>query len=200
MHLPTRSPRRLIGAAAIACAAALVPGAALAATSSPAARAAAATTPACATSGLVVWLDAPAGNGYAGGAYYYLEFTNLSGQACALHGSPGVSAVSLSGHQLGSPARGDYTGSPPAVVLASGATATAKLQIADPGNFGTSCFLPGPPPAPGNPGQLPTAAGLRVYPPNQFKSKVVPYPFAACAHTGPVWIGVGPVTPGGPPE
>jgi hypothetical protein len=200
MHLLTRHPRRLIGAAAIACAAVLVPGVALAATSSPASRAAAASTTACATSGLVVWLDVPAGNDYAGGAYYYLEFTNLSGHACTLHGSPGVSAVSLSGRELGSPASGDYTGSPPAVVVASGATATAKLQIADPGNFGTSCLLPGPPPGPGNPGQLPMAAGLRVYPPNQLKSKVVPYPFAACAHTGPVWIGVGPVTPGGPPE
>jgi hypothetical protein len=85
-------------------------------------------------------------------------------------------------------------------VLVSGATATAKLQITDPGNFGTSCLLPGPSPEPGEPGQLPTAAGLRVYPPNQFVSKVVPYPFSACAHTGPVWLGVGPVTPGGPPE
>lgn len=196
MHLRTRSPRRLIGAAAVACAAAL----ALAATSSPAAHAAAATTPACATAGLVVWLDVPAGNGYAGGTYYYLEFTNLSGHACTLHGSPGVSAVSLSGHQLGSPARGDYSGSPSAVVLASGATATAKLQISDPGDFGNSCFMTGSQPGPGNPGQLPTAAGLRVYPPNQFKSKVVPYPFAACAHAGPVWIGVGPITAGGPPE
>jgi hypothetical protein len=200
MHLLTRSPRGLIGAAAIACAAALIPGVALAATSSPASRAAAATTPACATSGLVVWLDVPAGNGYAGGTYFYLEFTNLSGHACTLHGSPGVSAVSLSGRQLGSPARGDYTGSPAAVVLASGATATAKLQISDPGDFGNSCLLSGSTPGPGNPGRLPTAAGLRVYPPNQLKSKVVPYPFSACAHTGPVWIGVGPVTAGGPPE
>jgi Protein of unknown function (DUF4232) len=200
MHLLTRSPRGLIGAAAIACAAALIPGVALAATSSPASRAATATTPACATSGLVVWLDVPAGNGYAGGAYFYLKFTNLSGHVCTLHGSPGVSAVTLSGHQLGSPAHGDYTGSPSVVVLGSGATATAKLQIADPADFGNSCLLSGSTPAPGNPGQLPTAAGLRVYPPNQLKSKVVPYPFSACAHTGPVWIGVGPVTAGGPPE
>ena len=40
MHLFTSLPRRLTGAAAIACAAALVPTAALAATSSPAAPAA----------------------------------------------------------------------------------------------------------------------------------------------------------------
>jgi hypothetical protein len=40
MHLPTSFPRRLTGATAIACAAALVPAAALATTSSPAAPAA----------------------------------------------------------------------------------------------------------------------------------------------------------------
>jgi hypothetical protein len=37
-------------------------------------------------------------------AEYYLEFTNLSGHACTLAGYPGVSAVGLSGGQLGSPA------------------------------------------------------------------------------------------------
>jgi hypothetical protein len=199
MHLPTRSPRRLIGAAAIACAAALTPAAALAATSAPAAHATA-TTAACATSGLVIWLDVPPGNYFAGGAYYYLEFTNLSGHACTLRGSPGVSAVSLSGRQLGSPARGDYSGDTSPVMLAAGATATAKLQIEDPGDFGNSCLLPSPWKQPWRPGALPTAAGLRVYPPNQYASKVVPYPLPACAHTGPAWIGAGPVTPGGPPD
>ena len=200
MHLPARSPRRLIGAAAIACAAALIPGAALATTSSPAAHAAAAaTTPACATSQLVVWLDVPLGHDYAGGAYYYLEFTNLSGQACMLHGSPGVSAVSLSGRQLGNSAGGDYSGDKPAVLLASGATAAAELDIHDPGDFGSSCLLPPPWKQPWRPGTLPTAAGLRVYPPNQYTSTVIPYPFPACAHTGPVWMDVEPVTAGGPP-
>src|ERR1022692_3610074 len=103
MHLPTSSSRRLIGAAAIACAAALAPAPALAATSSPAAQDATASA-SCATSRLVVWLNVPPGNDYAGGAYYYLEFTNLSGQACTLRGYPGVSAVGLNGRQLGSPA------------------------------------------------------------------------------------------------
>jgi hypothetical protein len=196
MHLPTSSPRRLIGAAAIACAAALAPAAALAATSSPAAQDATASA-SCATSGLAVWLNVPPGNDYAGGAYYYLEFTNLSGHACTLRGYPGVSAVSLNGRQLGSPAG---WGSPKTttVMLASGRTATAELQIADTGNYG-QCFQRLPQ-GPGMPGLLPpTAAGLRVYPPNQTGSTVIPYPLRACAHTGPVWIHAGPVTPGGPP-
>jgi Protein of unknown function (DUF4232) len=185
----TSFPKRLTGVTAIACAAALAPAAAFAATS--ASPHATASVPSCATSRLVVWLNVPPGNDYAGGAYYYLEFTNQSGHTCTLRGYPGVSAVSLNGSQLGSPAG---WGSPATttVTLASGATASSKLQIADTGNFGTQCFVH--PPAPGHPGILPTAAGLRVYPPNQTASKVVPYPLRACAHTGPVYIGASPVT------
>jgi hypothetical protein len=196
MHL-VHVPRRLIGATAVACAAALTPAAALAASSSPAASHATASPPRCATSGLVVWLNVPPGNHYAGGAYYYLEFTNLSGHTCALGGYPGVSAVSLSGRQLGSPA-GRGVVRPALLGLAPGASATAVLQISDPADFGPRCLLPGPPPKPGQPGQFPTAAGLRVYPPNQFASKVVPYPFPACAKPGPVYIHTGPVMPGLP--
>jgi hypothetical protein len=195
MHLPISSRKRLTGAAAIACAAALAPAAALAATSSPAVPQAAASAPRCATSGLVVWLNVPPGNGYAGGAGYDLEFTNQSGHACTLRGHPGVSAVSLSGHQFGRPA----SWAPPGittVTLANGATAAAKLIIEDTANFGPRCFSRAP--RPGRPGILPTAAGLRVYPPNQTAAKVIPYPLQACAHNGPVWMNAGPVTPGGP--
>jgi hypothetical protein len=198
MHLPTYSPGRLAGAVAIASAAALMPVAAFAAAGSPAAPARAAGTPRCATSGLVVWLDVPPGNHYAGGAYYYLEFTNLSGHACTLRGYPGVSAVSLGGRQLGSPA-GWGGPAPTTVRLASGATATADLRIADPGDYGT-CLLPPPWKQPWRPRIAPTAAGLRVYPPNQVAPKLIPYPFPACAVTGPVYIHAGPVTAGGPPE
>jgi hypothetical protein len=195
MHLPASSARRLIAAAAITCAAALAPAAALAATSSPAAPAAPASAR-CATSGLVVWLNVPPGNDYAGGAYYGLEFTNLSGHACTLRGYPGVSAVSLHGHQLGSPA--GWAGPRTTTVrLASGQTATANLQITDAGDYG-QC-LQRLPQGRGTPVLPPTAAGLRIYPPNQTASTVIPYPLRACAHTGPVWIHTGPVTPGGPP-
>jgi Protein of unknown function (DUF4232) len=184
MHFPTRSPRRLIGAAAIACATALIPAAALAATSSPAAPAAAASAPRCATSGLVVWMDT-FGNGAAGTIYYTLEFTNLSGHACTLHGSPGVSAVSLSGRQLGSPAGGNYSGDTPAIILASGATAYAQLRYSDVITGNNFCKT--------------VAAGLRVYPPNQFASKVIPYPIAACTRSGLVYMNVGPVQATPPP-
>ncbi len=197
MQLPALSPRRLAGVAALVCAAALTPACAAAVTGSPAepaaSTAAAASTPECATSGLVVWMDT-VGSAYAGGVYYTLKFTNLSGHACTLYGYPGVWAVTLSGSPIGSPTIGG-TIRPTTVTLANGATATATLQITDPANFGTTCFLPGQTPAPGRPGKLPTAAGLRVIPPNprSFTAKVIPFPFKACYRTGPIWLHATPV-------
>jgi hypothetical protein len=171
MRLHTLTAARLAGAAAIACAAGLVPAASLAAT------AASAGTPGCATSGLVVWANANYGGGYAGGYRYTVSFTNLSGHTCTLRGYPGVSAVSLTGQQLGSPA-GWSSAKPSTVTLANGATATAQLDIGDAGAYCRPV----------------TAAGLRVYPPAQRVSKVVPVPFGACPHTGPVWMHlVGPI-------
>ncbi len=144
------SPQRVAGVAALACAAALTPvTAALAMTGIPAAS----STPACATSGLVIWMNTVRQR-LRGRRLLHPQFTNLSGRACTLHGYPGVSAVSLSGGRLGRPA-GLGTATPTTVTLADGATAAATLQIADPANFGTACFLPGPPPAPGRPGKLP---------------------------------------------
>jgi hypothetical protein len=176
MHLPTLSSRRLAGAAAIACAAALIPVAALAATAAPAAPAAASAPP-CQTAGLVIWLAN--GSAAAGTFYYDLNFTNLSGHACTLRGHPGVSAVNLGGGQLGKPAAWP-SATPRTVTLANGATATAVLAITDVGVF------------PAGACHQVTAAGLRVYPPNQFASKLVPYPFGACT-TGRVFMRVGAV-------
>jgi len=192
MRFSMLSPRWLAGVAALVCAAALTSACAAAVTGSPV-ELAAASTPACATSGLVIWMNT-VGRAYAGGVSYTLKFTNLSGHTCTLYGYPGVSAVTLSGRPLGTPALGG-TIKPTTVTLADGATATATLQITDPADFGTACFLPGQTPAPGKPGKFPTAAGLRVNPPNprQFTSKVIPFPFSACYRTGPIWLHVTPV-------
>jgi hypothetical protein len=167
MHLPTLSSRRLAAAAATACAAALIPAAALAATA-PAAPAAA-SPPACQTAGLVVWLAN--GSAAAGTFYYDLNFTNLSGHACTLRGHPGVSAVNLSGARAGQPAGWGNPGNAPlsTIRLADGATATAVLAITDVHNYPASVC------------HRVTAAGLRVIPPNQFASKLVPYPIGACS-------------------
>ena len=145
-----------------------------------ASRARTAAVPACATSGLVIWINTT-GNGTAGSIYYTLEFTNLSGHACTLSGYPGVSAVDLSGHQLGSAGgRDNFAAAHTVTLAASGGRQTAKatLRIVEAGNFPSSAC------------GMTTAAGIRVYPPNQRASKVVPFPFSACSHTGPTILQV----------
>ena len=158
--------------AAAVCLGALIPAVALAA---PAAAAAP-----CSTSGLVVWLNTD-GDNAAGSSYYNLKFTNLSGYACTLHGYPGISAVDLHGTQLGS-AAGRDTATAPLVRLANGATASAVLRITVAGNFPNSAC------------HRVTAAGLRVYPPGQTASRLIPFPFDACSKTGPVYLTIKPVT------
>lgn len=130
----------------------------------------------CSTSGLVVWLDTN-GNAAAGSTYVTLKFTNQSGHTCTLTGYPGVSALDLHGHALGS-AAGRNPSTTRVVRLAKGATASAVLQIVVAGNFPPSAC------------HRRAAAGLRVYPPNQTASKVVPLPFEACSRTGPVFLSV----------
>lgn len=137
---------------------------------------AAAGAPRCAASGLVVWLDTR-GSAAAGSSYYTLEFTNLSGHACTLAGYPGVSAIDRAGHQVGS-AAGRNPSPVRLVRLARGDTATAVLQIVQAANF---------PPAACH---RVTAAGLRVYPPNQTAARIVPFPFPACSRRGPVFLQV----------
>jgi hypothetical protein len=134
----------------------------------PTANARTAAAPRCKTAGLVMWLN-PEGSGTAGSFYYKLEFVNLSGRTCTLAGYPGVSAVSLSGHQIGASAKQEVTGRPRTVTLPSGGEATALVRVVDVGVLPSSC--------------RPTAAaGFRVHPPGESASKVVPYPFRTCAN------------------
>ncbi|MFL5863555.1 MAG: DUF4232 domain-containing protein [Solirubrobacteraceae bacterium] len=153
--------------------------AALALATAPTADAAA---PACRTGGLVIWMGTQ-GNGTAGTIFYTLNFTNLSGHACTLRGFPGVSAVNLGGRRLGRAAARDTGQSVRTVTLGASHTAHATLGIVDIGAL---------PPASCRPS---TAAGLRVFPPNQTASKVIPFPFAACGDTGgSTFLRIRPVT------
>jgi len=140
----------------------------------------------CTTAGLVVWLNTQ-GNGAAGSVYYRLELTNLTRRRCSLRGYPGVSAVDLAGRRLGSPA----TRNPShvrTITLPAGGSANAVLRIVEAGNYPRARCRPT------------TAAGLRVYPPNQRSSKVVPFPLRACARAGVAYLSVGTLTrgPGSP--
>jgi hypothetical protein len=138
-------------------------------------------TEGCATPNLVVWLDTN-GDAGAGSVHYELELTNLSKSTCVLRGFLGVSAVDLAGRQLGAPASRNAGNTVRPITLAPGGTASAALKIADTGVFpSTTC-------------RATTAAGLRVYPPNQTASKLVPYPFRACSRPGPIYLRVGTTT------
>jgi hypothetical protein len=134
-------------------------------------------TRSCPTSGLVVWLDTQ-GNGGAGSVFYQLNFTNLSGYSCTLFGYPGVSAVDLHGRQLGSAASRNPAHKPVTVTLSDGASASVLLQIGQAENFPAARCRPV------------TAAGLRVFPPNQTAAKLVPFPFRACSRRGPSFLTV----------
>jgi hypothetical protein len=180
VHVEEESVKVLrVASAAIACTAGLALAATYAARASSAGASggAAVSLPRCATSGLVVWLDT-AGSHAAGSTYYKLEFTNLSAHRCSLFGYPGVSAVDLGHHLLGGAAARNTHLAPHLVSLASGASASAVLQLTDTGVFPRSAC------------RQRTAAGLRVYPPDQTASKIVPFPFPACGHTGPVYLHV----------
>ena len=163
--------KRSIAMSAVVCGLALATAA-----NASGARTTAGAAASCKTSGLVVWIDTE-GSATAGSTYYILKFTNQSGHTCALAGYPGVSAVDLRGRQLGS--AGSRNPSVAHVVsLPSGATAGAVLRITDVANYPASTCHPV------------AAAGLRVYPPNETASKVVPFPFEACSHAGPVYLSV----------
>jgi hypothetical protein len=143
----------------------------------------------CTTAQLVVWLNT-SGSGAAGSSYYNLEFTNLSTHSCSLIGYPGVSAIGVAGQQLGSAASHDAEHADALITLSSGSansgldgfqtgnTATVVLQITDASNYPNATC------------RRVAAAGLRVYPPNQTASKLVPFPFVACSHHGPLVLHV----------
>jgi len=161
----------------IALCAAAAPIAALALTEAASAGAAA---PACKTSGLVVWLNTES-NGTAGTIFYTLNFTNLSGGTCTLRGYPGVSAVNLQNKQIGKAASRVSGQTVKTITLGAGRTAHATLGIVDIG------ALPNCPHT--------TAAGLRVFPPNQTAAKVIPFPFPACrTSSAPAFLRIRPVT------
>jgi hypothetical protein len=154
-----------------------------------------ASAPRCTTSELVVWINT-SGSAAAGSEYYDLEFTNLSPHSCTLYGYPGISAVNLFGAQLGRAAGRDSSHALAVITLASGAagsglgvnsprsTATAVLQVTDTGVFTPTACKPR------------TAGGLRVYPPSQRSSKVVPFPLVACSLSGPVYLHVASIQKG----
>jgi hypothetical protein len=129
----------------------------------------------CTAGQLVSWLNT-AGNGYAGGVGYRIEFTNVSSATCTLFGYPGVSAVNRAGHQIGRPATRDAGAPATLVSIRPGSSAIATLLATDTGNYAPSACRPV------------TAFGLRVYGPGQTASEVLPYPLSVCSASSPTSI------------
>jgi hypothetical protein len=126
------------------------------------------TTTACATSALTISLG-PA-NGTAGTTFYPLKFVNKSKASCTLTGYPGVSAVTSSGKQIGNPAQ-RVSSKFKTVTLAPGKQQSSSIGIVDTGNFSPSSCAPV------------TAAGLKIFPPNQSQSVTIKKKFSTCSST-----------------
>jgi len=153
------------------------------ATSSPAGPVTSAVS--CATSSLDV--KQGLAQGYAGGVYEVIDFTNTSNAPCSLLGYPGVSLVTGPPHtQIGLAAKRSTTsGQVKLITLAPGATANAQLQIVDALNYPSATCGPT------------KAAALKVYPPNQKASVYLPNTSETCTKSvqtmniGPVQAGSG---------
>jgi hypothetical protein len=136
------------------------------------------TTTSCATSALKVSLG-PA-NGTAGTTFYPLKFVNKSNTSCTLRGYPGVSAVTSSGKQIGNPAS-PVNSTFRTVTLAPGKQQSSSIGIVDTGNFSASTCAPV------------TAAGLKIFPPNQKQSVTIKKKFSTCSSTTTTSLSVRPI-------
>jgi len=113
----------------------------------------------CQTANLKVTLGP--GQGAAGSQYRPLRITNDGSTACFLFGFPGVSIVDSAGQQVGKPADRDGPQASGKVVLKPGQREQVTLRIVNAQNYGPEC-------------ELTDAAGVRVYPPGEKHSVVVP--------------------------
>jgi hypothetical protein len=110
------------------------------------------------------------GQGAAGSSYQPIVFTNTGAKPCSLLGYPGVSFLDTGGNQVGVAAVRAH-GSKQPVTLAPDGTASALLQIPDPGVYSPAQCAPA------------NAAELKVYPPNQTASLEVVDSVTICTTT-----------------
>ena len=138
--------------------------------------------PACPTNSLRV--KPGVGQGYAGGVYVVIDFTNTGASPCTLFGYPGVSLVKGPPYtQIGLAAKRSTTTPKTLVTLAPGATANALLQIVDALNYPTASCGPT------------KATALRIYPPNQTVPVYLPNTSNGCAEPVQIMY-IGAVQPG----
>lgn len=110
-------------------------------------------------------------NGAAGTIYVPIIFTNAGAVRCSLRGFPGVSSYDAAGRQVGSPARWQPV-TVRTIVLAPRGSASAAYGQAQALNFPRARCHPV------------SARGLRVYPPNETRSRLLVSKHLACSSTG----------------
>jgi hypothetical protein len=143
----------------------------------PAATAASVAQTACGGS-LETWF-APQGNGYAGGAGYVVEFSNIGTTACRVRGYPTM-MLTKNGRKVGQKSR-NYAGVPVRTVrLYPGQTAHVVLLVTDAGVFGNCRPIP--------------TNGLSVKPPGIPAARV--FSFAGSACPGKSTLRVDAINPG----
>jgi hypothetical protein len=108
-------------------------------------------------------IDVAAGASAAGHIGLVLVFTNTGTQSCTMYGYPGVSfATGTAGGQIGDPAqRSSAQGGSTLVPVPAGGQAHADLLLVDTMNFPTATCHPV------------TAAGIRIYPPDETQALFV---------------------------
>lgn len=124
------------------------------------------------------------GDADAGHTGLSLRLTNTSAAACGIFGYPGVSFVDQTGQQINDPARRAPDGRPAILQLAPGGSATAALHVTVVANY------------PADACGAVTAAGVRVYPPDDTESIVVATPVRVCSNPGVGVAQIQPVQPG----
>jgi Protein of unknown function (DUF4232) len=152
------------------------------AVTAPSSSSAPAGPPACPTSSLQVKLGVS--QGYAGGVYVVIDFTNTGASTCSLFGYPGVSLVKGPPYtQIGLAAKRSTATPKKLVTLAPGATANALLQIVDALNYPSATCGPT------------KATALKIYPPNQTEPVYLPNTSSGCAKPVQIMY-IGAVRPG----
>jgi len=176
MNISARASRRLAFGLGLACAAVLLPTAALAASGGPSAASAAPTTR-CLNTQTRVWVGQP-GDGTTGPTFFQLEFSNIGHSPCTFFGYPGISMLNSHG-QVGKPAS-RAPSAIPLITLQPGQTVHVVLGAGIAADYCGRHAV--------------STQWLKVYPPNQFNSQPVPFPWQGCA--GKVTMSTDAVHPG----
>jgi hypothetical protein len=124
----------------------------------------------CKAASLTATTDAT-GGGAAGSVYEKLILTNSGATNCVLEGFAGVSLTAdASGDPIGEPAARETTTPVTRIELAPGKSAWAEIRYTQAGNYGDCTRV--------------SAAGFRIYPPNDTASLFVAEPHDACSNAG----------------